>query len=61
MHPLAQQYHDLFLMLTEIGGVTLTELQGDVYREDLAYLLAQQRFKAEAMNKWNNAEGAKVR
>jgi hypothetical protein len=52
----AQHYHELFLMLTEVGGVTLTELQGDVYKEDLAYLLAQQKFKAEAMSKWNNSD-----
>jgi hypothetical protein len=38
--------------LTEVGGVTLTEIAGDIYKEDLVYLLAQQRFKLEAQTKW---------
>ena len=51
----AQYYHDLYLLLTEVGGVTLTEIAGDVYKEDLAYLLAQQRFRVESQNKWANS------
>ncbi len=43
-------------MLTEVGGVTLSEIAGGLYKEDVAYLLAQQKFKAEAMNKWNNSD-----
>jgi hypothetical protein len=50
----AQHYYDLFLLLTEVGGITLSEIAGGVFKEDLAYLLAQQRFKIEASNKWSS-------
>jgi hypothetical protein len=51
----------MFLLLTEVGGLALSEIAGDIYKEDLAYLLAQQRFKVEAMSKWNSSDTGSVR
>jgi hypothetical protein len=45
-------------LLTEVGGATLNELAGDIYKEDLAYLLAQQRFKMEAQQKWSSSDNS---
>jgi hypothetical protein len=54
----AQHHYNLFLLLTEIGGLSLSDMTGEVYKEDLAYLLANQHFKAEAQNKWAGTDNA---
>ncbi|MGI0023893.1 MAG: hypothetical protein ACREA4_01955 [Nitrososphaera sp.] len=52
----AQKYYDMFLLLTEVHGISLSDIAGEIYKEDLAYLIAQQRFKIEAQNKWSNTD-----
>lgn len=58
----ARQIYDQYLLLSEFG-IRPWEVSGEIFREDLAYMLACAAFRREAEQKWskNAEEGAAAR
>lgn len=61
LSPEAQYHYDNFILLNQVHGVTLQDITGgEIYKEDLVYLILNHRFMTEAQSKWSNSETGKT-